>query len=40
MRITPIPNTGLAPSALCLGTGDFGGSIDRTDAYRMLDVFT
>ncbi len=40
MRITPIPNTDLAPSALCLGTGDFGGSIDRPSAYRMLDVFS
>ncbi len=39
MRITPIPNTGLAPSALCLGAGGFGGSIDRAAAYRMLDVF-
>jgi aryl-alcohol dehydrogenase-like predicted oxidoreductase len=39
MRITPIPNTDLAPSALCLGTGDFGGAVDRALALSMLDTF-
>lgn len=39
MRCTPIPNTELTPSALCLGTGGMGASIDRAEAYRMLDAF-
>jgi aryl-alcohol dehydrogenase-like predicted oxidoreductase len=39
MRITPIPNTDLSPSALCLGTGDFGGSTDRDTAFYLLDSF-
>jgi aryl-alcohol dehydrogenase-like predicted oxidoreductase len=39
MRYTPIPHTDLTPSALCLGTGDFGGSIDRAAAFSMLDAF-
>jgi aryl-alcohol dehydrogenase-like predicted oxidoreductase len=39
MRFTPIPNTTLLPSALCLGAGGMGASIDRAEAYRMLDAF-
>jgi aryl-alcohol dehydrogenase-like predicted oxidoreductase len=39
MRFTPIPNTGLTPSALCLGTADFGGAIDRAVAFSILDAF-
>lgn len=39
MRTTTIPNTALAPSALCLGTADMGARIPRDDALRLLDAF-
>ena len=39
MRKISIPNTSLNPSALCMGTGDLGGSIDRESSYALLDAF-
>jgi len=34
-----IPSTNLIVSSICLGTGGFGTSIGRDDAFRMLDTF-
>ena len=39
MRITPIPGTDLKPSAICLGTGGMGSTIDRDNSFAMLDAF-
>jgi aryl-alcohol dehydrogenase-like predicted oxidoreductase len=39
MKTMRIPNTSLAPSRLCLGTGGHGTSIPRDEAFRLLDVF-
>lgn len=39
MQTTHIPRTDLSPSALCMGTGDLGGSIDRESSYALLDTF-
>ncbi len=39
MRKISIPNTSLTPSALCMGTGDLGGSIDRESSFALLDAF-
>jgi aryl-alcohol dehydrogenase-like predicted oxidoreductase len=39
MHHTPIPNTELNPSALCLGGADMGGSIERQAAISLLDAF-
>ena len=39
MRITPIPQTDLAPSAICLGSSNFGNGIAPADAYALLDAY-
>lgn len=39
MRSTPIPHTDLAPSAICLGSSNFGNGIPPADAYRLLDAY-
>ncbi len=39
MRTTQIPGTELKPSAICLGTGGMGSSIERDSAFAMLDAF-
>jgi aryl-alcohol dehydrogenase-like predicted oxidoreductase len=39
MRSISIPHTDLAPSALCMGTADYGASIDRQTAFKLLDTF-
>lgn len=39
MKTRPIPNTDLSVSAVCLGTGSFGSSVARDDAFTLLDTF-
>lgn len=39
MKTIPIPNTDLTPSALCLGTSNFGATIPQADAFTLLDAF-
>ncbi|RPJ45141.1 MAG: aldo/keto reductase, partial [Chloroflexi bacterium] len=39
MKYTPIPKTQFVPSALCLGSVDFGASIDRATSYQLMDSF-
>ncbi len=39
MITTPIPNTRLIPSALCLGTALFGSAISREDSFALMDAF-
>lgn len=39
MDTTHIPHTDLRPSSLCMGTGDFGGAIDRQMSFTLLDMF-
>jgi aryl-alcohol dehydrogenase-like predicted oxidoreductase len=39
MRYQPIPQIGLRPSVLCLGTADMGSKIDRATSFRLLDIF-
>ena len=39
MRIVPIPDTSLKPSALCLGTALFGSEIGRADSFALMDAF-
>jgi aryl-alcohol dehydrogenase-like predicted oxidoreductase len=39
MQTKQIPNTDLQVSVLCMGTGAYGGSIDRAASYRLLDSF-
>jgi aryl-alcohol dehydrogenase-like predicted oxidoreductase len=39
MRTISIPNTDLKPSILCMGTGSYGGPLDRDISYRLLDTF-
>ena len=39
MKTIPIPNTNLTPSALCLGTSNFGATIAQADAFTLLDAF-
>jgi aryl-alcohol dehydrogenase-like predicted oxidoreductase len=39
MEYRSIPNTALKPSAIGLGTGDFGSGIPRDDAFAILDAF-
>ena len=39
MRIIPIPHTDLAPSAICLGSSNFGNGIPKEDAFRLLDAY-
>lgn len=39
MKTIPIPNTNLTPSALCLGTSNFGATITQADAFTLLDAF-
>jgi aryl-alcohol dehydrogenase-like predicted oxidoreductase len=39
MIYTTLPGTDLRVSSLCLGTADFGSTIDELTAFRMLDFF-
>jgi aryl-alcohol dehydrogenase-like predicted oxidoreductase len=39
LKTLVIPNTGLAPTQICLGTGSFGGSLSQADSFAMLDAF-
>ena len=39
MRTTPIPQTDLAPSAICLGSSHFGNGIAQADAEQLLDAY-
>lgn len=39
MRMTQIPQTDLAPSAICLGTSNFGNGIAPENAYNLLDAY-
>ena len=39
MRTTPIPQTDLAPSAICLGSSYFGNGIAPADAFQLLDAY-
>lgn len=39
MRTTPIPHTDLAPSAICLGSSNFGNGIPGPEAHRLLDAY-
>ena len=39
MKTIPIPNTNLTPSALCLGSSNFGATISQADAFTLLDAF-
>lgn len=39
MKTLPIPNTGLTPSQICLGTGSFGGDLSQDDSFALLDAF-
>jgi aryl-alcohol dehydrogenase-like predicted oxidoreductase len=39
MRNITIPHTGLNPSVISLGCADFGGAIDRRDAFALLDAY-
>lgn len=39
MRSTAIPQTDLMPSAICLGSSNFGNGIAPADAYQLLDAY-
>ena len=39
MKTIQIPGTGLMPSSLCLGTGQYGSAIDRSTAFAQMDAF-
>jgi aryl-alcohol dehydrogenase-like predicted oxidoreductase len=39
MQYRSIANTALKPSAICLGTGDFGSGMPRDGAFAILDAF-
>lgn len=39
MPFVPIPHTNLAPSSLCLGTGNIGSGLPREDSFALLDAF-
>ena len=39
MRMTPLPQTDLAPSAICLGTSNFGNGIAPENAYSLMDAY-
>jgi aryl-alcohol dehydrogenase-like predicted oxidoreductase len=39
MRSVKIPNSSLEVSPFCLGTGNFGASVDRDAAFALLDAF-
>ena len=39
MRTTQIPQTDLAPSAICMGSSNFGNGIAPADAYALLDAY-
>ncbi|MBX3053085.1 MAG: aldo/keto reductase [Caldilineaceae bacterium] len=39
MRSTPIPHTDLTPSAICLGSSNFGNGIPPADAYALMDTY-
>ena len=39
MRYVQIPQTGLTVSALCMGSGEFGSSIDQDGCFKLLDLF-
>lgn len=39
MHTTPIPQTDLVPSAICLGSSNFGNGIAPADAFQLLDAY-
>jgi len=39
MRSTPIPQTDLSPSAICMGSSNFGNGIAPADAYALMDAY-
>ncbi len=39
MRSTAIPQTDLVPSAICLGSSNFGNGIAPADAFQLLDAY-
>ncbi len=39
MQPLTLPNTDLTVSSLCLGTGEFGSSLDQAASWRLLDEF-
>lgn len=39
MRTVLIPGTDLEPSAICLGSSNFGNGIARADAFRLMDRY-
>ena len=39
MQSSVLPQTDLRVSQLCLGTADLGSSVNRADAFRLLDAF-
>lgn len=39
MKTTAIPKTDLIPSAICLGTSNFGAAIAQPDAFTLLDTY-
>jgi aryl-alcohol dehydrogenase-like predicted oxidoreductase len=40
MQTTHIHHTDLYPSSLCMGSGEFGASVDREISFALLDRFT
>ena len=39
MRMISLPSTDLRVSAICLGTGDLGSTVDQAGSFRLLDAF-
>src|SRR5271154_6710990 len=39
MQYVSLPKTDLRVSALCMGSGDFGGRVSQADAFALLDEF-
>ena len=39
MKITALGNSGLNVSEVCLGAMMFGTTVERSQAYRLLDAF-
>ncbi len=39
MRTTALPQTDLSPSAICLGSSNFGNGIAPADAFQLLDAY-
>jgi aryl-alcohol dehydrogenase-like predicted oxidoreductase len=39
MNLVTIPSTDLKVSEICLGSGDFGGTINRANSFSLMDTF-